>query len=1284
MLEVTVKTLDGQNKNYTVPEEMTVKDFKIKISDSINISADSQRLIFHGKVLQDDTQLKEYDVHGKVIHVVQRAPPTSRSSTRTENSNTTNMRGPNLMGIPRPSEVNIVRIDVNSGRPRGNDAPRNQIENIRRYLRQLKRLVQSLENLDANGGEENNADDSMDTSDDSPSSSTASTSYQSSASNNQSGSGNDQSTSANDQQASGSDQQSTANSNNRSTNNPNQNRTRTSVLGEILVEVSGLNTRLQPFLDRYRDLLHSESNLQTQEAQSTQRICNLVSEALHGLSHVYHSISDFMVDVSSSHPRYVNSTFGVSQMANVQGELNLSYQIQTSNANNQPGTSTASSSTSTSTGSSSQSTTAPPTSLSSSTTTSFSTHTTPSAGPQTTTNEAGSGSGLPPGVNITGGLPPGVSITGGLPPGVNITGSGLPPGVNITGSGLPPGVNITGSGLPPGVSLAGSSNPHLFVEVGPQSITLNSISAHVITTSQNNDVPSSSTAETASGTDTSQSSTQTPPTTSSSTNDAPTNGSDQMMGNIIQNTVDMIMQNVGVGDLGQAVAVEIEHVEGDDNTTDSGNTATNNTTTSGNTAGNNTTSSSTASSTSQSNTANIFPGLPHGFRFPGLPAGGGNVGIQVLPGGNFDLGALMGGALGGAFGGVRPNVPSGQSRFGFQPGTSTDNQPNQPNNAGNAPPRMPVHMGLPAGIMRRPADPFLPCQSRFNINNEQREAVGQAIATSIADLLTQRLTQGLNTTENRGAPTGTRSFTATGRQPGANQTPGQSAPNQRPFSVRVQGVPMNLGGAAAPSGVNATSNIGTGANQPAGTDNMFAELYRGITQQITAAANGNDSTDTISSFVDNLASNQNVVGGEGFVNDIFRVVSERLTFTDLFGIFMGRSDRLGQLQGPLKEFLQTRVLKGKDYTDDNLRNGIEEIITEMESELQPAIDCVQVKEGINLMATFKNFFRQQFRATIRLILNSQDGDVNFGRNLYERVRRLLGEFVVLTPMCLVEGNPAFERMLQNRLRSMTSSMNSGVQEWMTTMTVQQIQNFRQSVVVRESEVQFYIVKSPQSASPASSDEVPMEVSSPPAATSVPKSTAAKPTELSKKSKTESQNKSSGSSGGAGVVNGTVGVSSPTPGQTAKSGDTVPNGEDWRAVVPEEWVPIISQDIQRQKQNRHQPPLSDAYLQGLPAKRRRVMTADRPSNSLTNMAEFIPESIRRAANNLAIEPISSLDNLTEEASSDTDLQLALNTELNTVLVNRLERDSDYIPDRYPNSQQLFQPKKQNMQGRIGLF
>ncbi|CAF0752785.1 unnamed protein product [Adineta steineri] len=93
MLEFTLKFLSGDSRKYEVDESTTVRQFRERLRDELEIPTERQRLIFQGKVLQDDTKLIDSNIQNKTIHFVERAEPIPPAGPNNSSGGASNMSG---------------------------------------------------------------------------------------------------------------------------------------------------------------------------------------------------------------------------------------------------------------------------------------------------------------------------------------------------------------------------------------------------------------------------------------------------------------------------------------------------------------------------------------------------------------------------------------------------------------------------------------------------------------------------------------------------------------------------------------------------------------------------------------------------------------------------------------------------------------------------------------------------------------------------------------------------------------------------------------------------------------------------------------------------------------------------------------------------------------------------------------------------------------------------------------------------------------------------------------
>ncbi|KAJ8968599.1 hypothetical protein NQ317_004415 [Molorchus minor] len=353
MIELTVKTLDSQNHQFTVEDDITVEQFKVHIADKVNISAETQRIIYCGRVLQNTSKLADYDVNGKVVHLVQRPPP---SATPRPNSRSSSPQPPRrgFRGF-RGLEANGNAMYLGSMAFPGNlmesqgivpPPPTHSLSGSRlnvakRMLRRAEAVIRLLENPTTRPQEQTSAEETQDeevtpviearvlvpANNTEPIDETmVLNAVQSSLMNAAAGGGllseaapaagcsGTQSTTASApitpvRSASSTPEGATprsASTENLSAEGRTENNhslPETSEMAELLTMLGQLQTRFAPFLERYQNFMQDDPEVSTENQRQTQTMLNRVSEVLHFLGHAYHSLSDILIRVRTQPPR---------------------------------------------------------------------------------------------------------------------------------------------------------------------------------------------------------------------------------------------------------------------------------------------------------------------------------------------------------------------------------------------------------------------------------------------------------------------------------------------------------------------------------------------------------------------------------------------------------------------------------------------------------------------------------------------------------------------------------------------------------------------------------------------------------------------------------------------------------------------------------------------------------------------------------------------------------------------------------------------------------------------
>uniref|UniRef100_A0A672L9A1 BCL2-associated athanogene 6 n=1 Tax=Sinocyclocheilus grahami TaxID=75366 RepID=A0A672L9A1_SINGR len=452
---------------------------------------------------------------------------------------------------------------------------------------------------------------------------------------------------------------------------------------------------------------------------------------------------------------------------------------------------------------------------------------------------------------------------------------------------------------------------------------------------------------------------------------------------------------------------------------------------------------------------------------------------------------------------------------------------------------------------------------------------------------------------------------------------------------------------STPTAPTATPNAASAPGAATAGEGLNPELFTGIVQGVLSTMMGSlgtpqNETESIAQFIQRLSQTSNIFtpgtgDAMGFFGDLLALVCQNFSMVDMVLLLHGQHQPLGRIQPQLAQFFTEHFLQGREPTETNITAAADDLIAELEEYITESFSTVAVRDGVDITQTNRAFLRQQLVGIATHILHCTDQ--TFGPRLLQLCNRALFECLALNLYCLNGEQSALTAVINHRLRTMSAEVNPSLVNWLTSMMTMRLQVILEHIPITEEQITQYIIHT-QVDSTSYEGWLMGDSLSPTPATTAEEALA--------------------SSQDAGAVGGPA-----REGEGAVGGEeTARDAEAWAAALPPEWVPIIRQDQISQRKMKAQPPLSDAYLLGMPAKRRKMVKSDGPKLSLT-------EAVSQAAKSVGVTPISAPNALQEDLEKP-ELQEAYSEQLKNDIKKRVKEDPDYNSRRFPNTHQVFSP------------
>ncbi|XP_067865650.1 large proline-rich protein BAG6-like isoform X2 [Heterodontus francisci] len=476
-----------------------------------------------------------------------------------------------------------------------------------------------------------------------------------------------------------------------------------------------------------------------------------------------------------------------------------------------------------------------------------------------------------------------------------------------------------------------------------------------------------------------------------------------------------------------------------------------------------------------------------------------------------------------------------------------------------------------------------------------------------------------------------------------------------------QAAPQPATQAAPPPPSQSQPNQERGNRQQTGAETLTPEFFTSVVQGVLSSMMGSlnaqqGSTESIADFIQRLSGTSNIFepgadGALGFFGDLLSLICQNFSMVDMIMLLHGQFQPLQRIQPQLNRFFREQYLNNQEPTEQNIRASTDVLINGLEEYIQETFASVVVRDEVDITHTNLDFLREQFNRIAAHIL--QCTDVSFGHRLLELCNQALFECLALNLYSLRGEQSALTTVINDRIRRMSVDVNPSLVNWLTTMMAMRLQVIMEHMPVTEEQILQYVRRrEPQHQEPEAQQDITEEHMD------------EHPAESDEAMQEVPQRKDSTASPAPATTAEEVMSTEPA---VSMGADAVQRegseAEPWVAAVPPEWVPVIRQDIQTQRKMKPQPPLSDAYLSGMPAKRRKTMQGEGPQLSLA-------DAVGKASKAAGVKPVTSAESLSRDLEK-AEAQEAYRQQIQSDIQKRIREDPEYNAQRFPNTHTAFE-------------